>query len=84
MRVFCCDPSKYVFLRMAAHRQEYANEGKLKDLVQRYSEFINFPIYLETEKEVEVPVEEAEEAKEEDKEEEADEEDGEWAGRVQP
>lgn len=35
----------------------------------KYSEFINFPIYLETEKEVEVPVEE--EAKEEEKKEEA-------------
>ncbi|GIL89128.1 hypothetical protein Vretimale_16178 [Volvox reticuliferus] len=60
--------------------QEYANEGKLKELVQRYSEFINFPIYLQAEKEVEVPVEEevedAKDAKEEAEEaEEAEEED---------
>ena len=33
---------------------EYAQEEKLKGLVQKYSEFINFPIYLLTSKEVEV------------------------------
>jgi heat shock protein 90kDa beta len=32
---------------------EYAQEGRLKELVQKYSEFINFPIYLLTSKEVE-------------------------------
>lgn len=42
-----------------------AQESKLRELVGRYSEFINFPIYMLTEKEVEVPVEE-EEAKEEE------------------
>jgi HSP90 family molecular chaperone len=26
--------------------QEYLQEDKLKELVQRYSEFINFPIYM--------------------------------------
>lgn len=41
-------------------------ETKLRDLVARYSEFIHFPIYLLTEKEVDVPVDEAiEEAGEE-------------------
>jgi HSP90 family molecular chaperone len=25
---------------------EYAEEAKLKELIQKYSEFINFPIYL--------------------------------------
>lgn len=54
--------------------QEYANEAKLKELVQRYSEFINFPIMLQTEKEVEVPVEE--EAEEEANEEEEEDEGG--------
>ena len=41
---------------------EYADQAKLKDLVAKYSEFINFPIYLHTEKEVEkeVPLEEDE------------------------
>lgn len=39
---------------------EYLEEKRLRDLIQRYSEFINFPIFLWTESEVseEVPVEE--------------------------
>lgn len=40
--------------------QEYAQEAKLKELVTKYSEFTNFPIYLLTEKEVDVPIEDAE------------------------
>ena len=36
---------------------EYLDMGYLEDLVHRYSEFINFPIYLEKEKEVETEVE---------------------------
>lgn len=55
---------------------EYLEEHKLRELVGKYSEFINFPIYLLTEKEVEVPVEDdaAEEAdaSTEDKADEAD------------
>lgn len=39
--------------------QEYAQEAKLKELVTKYSEFTNFPIYLLTEKEVDVPIEDA-------------------------
>uniref|UniRef100_A0A2P2LPM4 Endoplasmin homolog n=2 Tax=Rhizophora mucronata TaxID=61149 RepID=A0A2P2LPM4_RHIMU len=35
---------------------EYAEESKLKELVKRYSEFINFPIYLWANKEVDVEV----------------------------
>ncbi len=31
---------------------EYLEEAKLKDLVAKYSEFINFPIYLYSSKEV--------------------------------
>ncbi len=42
--------------------QEYADEAKLRELVARYSEFINFPIYLMATKEVDVPVEEAADA----------------------
>lgn len=37
--------------------QEYAEASKLRDLVARHSEFINFPIYLEEEKEIEEEVE---------------------------
>jgi HSP90 family molecular chaperone len=51
--------------------QEYADQAKLKELVQKYSEFINFPISLYTSKEVDVPVEEEPE-EEEDKDENAD------------
>ncbi|XP_050233846.1 endoplasmin homolog [Mercurialis annua] len=48
---------------------EYLEESKLKELVKRYSEFINFPIYLWASKEVdvEVPVDEDEANDEEEK-----------------
>jgi len=69
---------------------EYAEEDKLKELVNRYSEFINFPIYLWDSKEVtsEVPVEdeeaedetEEEETEDGEKEEEEEEEDEEEEG----
>lgn len=48
--------------------REYLEQSKLEELVKKYSEFINFPIYLWTTKEVEreVPLEKtAEEAAEE-------------------
>jgi heat shock protein beta len=47
-----------IFLKES--EKEYADEKKLRELVQRYSEFITFPIYLETtfKETVEVPVEE--------------------------
>ena len=55
---------------------EYADEAKLKALVGKYSEFMNFPIYLRTTKTVdkEVPAAEAGEA------DEADEAEAEAAG----
>jgi HSP90 family molecular chaperone len=37
---------------MQEEAQEYVQEQKLRDLVNQYSEFINFPIYLYTTKEV--------------------------------
>lgn len=47
---------------------EYLEESKLKELVKRYSEFINFPIYLWASKEVdvEVPADEDESSEEEE------------------
>jgi hypothetical protein len=38
-------PSGCVYLR--CRQQEYADEARLKQLVTKYSEFINFPIYLQ-------------------------------------
>jgi len=79
-------------LHLRDEATEYLDEFKLKDLVKKYSEFINFPIYLWASKEidVEVPNDEDESSNEddtlepetgtsddEDKDEDADEEEGE-------
>ncbi|KAK1613126.1 hypothetical protein QYE76_036799 [Lolium multiflorum] len=55
-------------LHLREEAKEYLEEGKLKDLVKKYSEFINFPIYLWATKEVdvEVPADEEESNEEED------------------
>jgi len=54
-------------LHLREEAKEYLEEGKLKDLVKKYSEFINFPIYLWATKEVdvEVPADEEESSEEE-------------------
>jgi len=55
-------------LHLRDEAKEYLEEDKLKDLVKKYSEFINFPIYLWTTKEVdvEVPADEEESSEEEE------------------
>jgi heat shock protein 90kDa beta len=56
--------------------KEYLKEEKLKSLVEKYSEFTHFPIYLLTTKTEtkEVPVEEEEEKKEEKSEDKKEDE----------
>jgi heat shock protein beta len=52
---------------------DFLEESRLKELVAKYSEFINFPIYLYSSKQVdkEVPIEEEEKAGEESDDDEA-------------
>lgn len=55
-------------LHLKEDAQEYLDENKLKELIKKYSQFINFPIYLETTEEIEVEIKEDEkESKDEDK-----------------
>ncbi|CAN0872001.1 Endoplasmin homolog [Linum grandiflorum] len=65
-------------LHLREEAGEYLEESKLKDLVKRYSEFINFPINLWSTKEidVEVPVDEDDSSEEEDKPEDEETEKG--------
>ncbi|KAI0560445.1 Heat shock protein Hsp90 [Gracilaria domingensis] len=57
-------------LHLKEDAQEFLEEFKLKDLITRYSQFINFPIYLETTEEIEVELKDEDETSGEDKEEE--------------
>ncbi|KAI8013614.1 hypothetical protein LOK49_LG05G03785 [Camellia lanceoleosa] len=63
-------------LHLREEAGEYLEESKLKELVKRYSEFINFPIYLWATKEVdvEVPADEDESSDEEETSESSSEE----------
>ncbi|CAI5494528.1 unnamed protein product [Closterium sp. Naga37s-1] len=56
-------------IHLKEEASEYLSEDKLKELVKKYSQFINFPIYMWGSREVdeEVPVDEEELEKEEDK-----------------
>ncbi|KAE8674791.1 Endoplasmin-like protein [Hibiscus syriacus] len=58
-------------LHLREEAQEYLEESKLKELVKKYSEFINFPIYIWASKEVDVEVP-ADEDDSSDEEENAD------------
>merc|ERR1711968_349155 len=58
---------------------EFLEEERLKGLIKRYSEFINFPIYLYTskEEEEEVPIEEGDSSSDEGSDEEGEDEESE-------
>ncbi|KAJ6736403.1 HEAT SHOCK PROTEIN 90 FAMILY MEMBER [Salix viminalis] len=66
-------------LHLREEAGEYLEESKLKDLVKKYSEFINFPIYLWASKEVdvEVPADEDESTDEDETSESSTSDDGE-------
>jgi heat shock protein beta len=56
---------------------DFLETNTIRDLITKYSEFINFDIYLYTSKVIEVPAEEEEEEGEEEEEEEESSEEGE-------
>uniref|UniRef100_A0A7S4F8G9 Histidine kinase/HSP90-like ATPase domain-containing protein n=2 Tax=Chrysotila carterae TaxID=13221 RepID=A0A7S4F8G9_CHRCT len=66
-----------IVLTLKEDALEFLEEERLKGLIRRYSEFINFPIYLYTtkEEEEEVPIEEGDDEGEEVEEEEDESED---------
>lgn len=68
-----------ISLYLKEEAQDYLNGNTLKDLIQKYSQFINFPIYLweTTTVDEEVPIEEEEAVESDEEEVEADDEEGE-------
>mmetsp|Transcript_26790 Transcript_26790/g.80711 ORF Transcript_26790/g.80711 Transcript_26790/m.80711 type:complete len:744 (-) Transcript_26790:91-2322(-) len=59
-----------VTLHLKEDAHDYLSEDKLKETTKKYSQFIQFPIYVKVKKEVEAEAEEEEEDDKEDEEEE--------------
>merc|ERR1712196_497364 len=61
-----------ITLHLKEDALDYLSETKLKDSVTKFSQFIQYPIYVKTKKEVEVEDDEDDDDEEEDKEEDED------------
>merc|ERR1712151_514249 len=59
-----------VTLHLKEDAHDYLSEDKLKETAKKYSQFIQFPIYVKVKKEVEADAEEDDDSDEEEKEEE--------------
>merc|ERR1712187_947708 len=59
-----------VTLHLKEDAHDYLSEDKLKDSVKKYSQFIQFPIYVKVKKEVDVEAEEEDDDKEDEEDEE--------------
>merc|ERR1719456_1004669 len=59
-----------VTLHLKEDAHEYLSEDKLKDSAKKYSQFIQFPIYVKVKKEVDVDADEEEDDDDEEKEDE--------------
>merc|ERR1711904_275232 len=59
-----------VTLHLKEDAHDYLSEDKLKDTAKKYSQFIQFPIYVKVKKEVDVDADEEEDDDDEEKEEE--------------
>eukprot|EP00927_Polykrikos_kofoidii_P084298 TRINITY_DN883_c0_g1_i9.p1 TRINITY_DN883_c0_g1~~TRINITY_DN883_c0_g1_i9.p1 ORF type:complete len:795 (+),score=246.40 TRINITY_DN883_c0_g1_i9:68-2452(+) len=63
-----------VTLHLKEDAHDYLSEDKLKETAKKYSQFIQFPIYVKVKKEVDADAEEEDDDKDEDEEEKDDEE----------
>ena len=61
-----------ITLHMKSDASEYLDEWKIEDLVRKYSQFINFPIFLHHEEKIEIKEPESEEAADKESGKEAD------------
>jgi heat shock protein beta len=61
-----------ITLHLKEDALDYLSESKLKDSVQKYSQFIQYPIYVKVKKEIEVEDDEDDDDEEEEKDEEED------------